>query len=117
MTNSEKRKVIACFMGGVYEIHPTVGEGYRFSGEDITHFIWGSQVSFMSIRSLGYDINWNHLVAVMAKIKTTIPCPEDEYGALSYNNIFSAFNDTFNRELVFLHVAEFIEWYNDNKKQ
>lgn len=102
------------FMGGVYEFCPIKGPGYRFSGKDMNDVTYGSGVSFLHKSSLSYDANWNHLMAVAAKIKLTIKEPEDEYGKHLYNLIFQGIVSSFSCQLTAMEIDAFLSWQKIN---
>ncbi len=112
MNELKKNKTLAEFMGGIYEHHPLLGDGYRFSDDDKDNYRYGSSVSFISFKSLGYDINWNHLISVCTKIRVTVDEPTDVDGKIMYNNLFDGLRDCIGIGITFLEAHRFVEWLN-----
>lgn len=104
------------FMGGVWEINWSGAEGYRFSKEDMEHHRWGSGIAFLYKSSLGYDHNWNHLMAVACKIKHTIPEPTEEYEKNLYNIIFESIIPDFNCQLTFMAIDYFLKYRSESQQ-
>ncbi len=103
-------------MGGVYEIHPLLGEGYRYEGIDVTHSQWGSGVPFVLLASYGFNDNWNWLMKALAKLKHKYPdTPTWAWGEEVYNNVFNSVLTDFSPHMTFLFLVDFLQQEEKSK--
>ncbi len=107
---------IAEFMGGVLDYNGLLGWLYRFSGRDLDDVSYGIHMPAVRIQSICFSSSWQWLIPAISKIKHTIDRPEDEIGALYYDNIFSGLTSYFNIGLTFIEVVNFIRWHNEKHK-